>query len=71
MTDADQSDPLFYAVLAQWPLVHLLRLADQVALCGRPMPDRLISLRSSTIPAGTDPCPECQSVCHGWPTLNP
>lgn len=69
--DAAQSSPVFYAVRAEWPVAHLVRFAQEVALCGRPMPDRVVTLRSSTSPPGTEPCPGCQKVRRRWAASNP
>jgi hypothetical protein len=34
------------------------------------MPDRFVTLRSSTSPAGTELCAECLSVRQGWAASN-
>jgi hypothetical protein len=70
MIDAVGPDSVFYAVRAGWQLAHLVRCAEEVALCGRPMPDRFVTLRSSTSPAGTELCAECLSVRQGWAASN-
>ena len=66
LMDAGQSGPVLYEVRGEWPVAHVVRFAQEVALCGRPMPDRFVTLRSSTIPAGTDLCPGCRAVRAGW-----
>jgi hypothetical protein len=70
MTDRGGSGPVLYAVRAGWQLAHVVRVAEEVALCGRPMPDRFVTLRSSTSPAGTELCAECLSAHQGWATVN-
>lgn len=66
MTDTVESGPVLYEVRAEWPVAHIVRFAEEVALCGRPMPDRFVTLRSSTVPAGTDLCAGCRTVRGGW-----
>lgn len=70
MTDGGRSVPALYAVRAGWQVAHVVRFAEEVALCGRPMPDRFVTLRSSTSPAGTELCTECLSVRQRWATSN-
>lgn len=70
MTDRGGSGPVLYAVRAGWQVAHVVRFAQEVALCGRPMPDRFVTLRSSTSPAGTELCAECLSVRQGWAAAN-
>ena len=71
MTDGVESGPVLYAVRAGWQVAHVVRFAEDVALCGRPMPDRFVTLRSSTSPAGTELCAECRSVRQGWAASEP
>lgn len=66
LMDESQSGPVLYEVRGEWPVAHVVRVAQEVALCGRPMPDRFVTLRCSTIPAGTDLCPGCRAVRAGW-----
>jgi hypothetical protein len=70
MTDRAESGPELYAVRAGWQVAHVVRSAEEVALCGRPMPDRFVTVRSSTSPAGTELCPECRSARQGWAEPN-
>ena len=66
MTDRGGSGPVLYAVRAGWQVAHVVRFAEEVALCGRPMPDRFVTLRSSISPAGTELCTECRRAYQGW-----
>jgi hypothetical protein len=66
MTDGVESGAVLYAVRAGWQVAHVVRCAEEVALCGRPMPDRFVTLRSSTSPAGMEECAECLRVHRGW-----
>ena len=66
MTNGVESGPVLYAVRAGWAMAHVMRFAEEVALCGRPMPDRFVTLRSSTSPAGTELCAECQRMGQRW-----
>jgi hypothetical protein len=70
MTGAVGSDSVFYAVRAGWQVAHVVRFAEEVAMCGRPMPDRFVTLRSATSPAGTELCAECHSAHQGWAASN-
>ena len=56
---------VLYEVRGDWPVAHVVRFAQEVALCGRPMPDRFVALRSSTFPVGTDLCPGCRALRAG------
>ena len=70
MTDGSESGPELYAVRAGWHVAHVVPFAQELALCGRPMPDRFVTLRSSTTPAGTELCGECLSARQGWAAPN-
>ena len=70
MTDGSQSGPVLYMVRAGWQVAHVVRFEQEVALCGRAMPDRFVTLRSSTTPAGTELCGECLSARQGWAAPN-
>ena len=54
-----------YAVRAGWQVAHVVRSAEEVALCGRPMPDRFVTVRSSTSPAGTGAVPRVPKCAPG------
>ncbi len=70
MTGGVQPGPVLYEVRGEWPVAHVVMTAEEVALCGRPMPDRFVTMRSSTIPAGTELCPGCRAVRAGWASSN-
>jgi hypothetical protein len=61
----DVAGRVLYEVRGEWPVAHVVRFAQEVALCGRPMPDRFVTLRSATIPVGTDLCAGCRVVHAG------
>ena len=65
MSDGIASAPALYVVRTGWQVAHVVRCAQEVALCGRPMPDRSVVLRSPTAPAGTDVCVDCLGALDG------
>lgn len=66
VTDRVDVGPVLYAVHAESRVAHIVRFAQEVSLCGQLMPDRFVTLRSSTSPAGTEPCVDCCLVRQGW-----